>query len=200
MSYDIVREDIPEFIRRVGDRVIEGSNNSIMIFGTDRSSNGEAKIEDGFGTSKSPNGGKDAGSWHTIVGRSGPNPNFNTDKSYIYMSMKVDSDEASGLENVIEKSSASPAIIMKSDSIRILGRDTLKISVGESTLFMKSDGTLILDGSKIMLGKDAIQKIILGDQFMALFNAHTHNTGVGPSSPPIPQMTPQYLSKIGFIE
>ena len=121
-----------------------------------------------------------------MVGRENEHPNFDSDKSYIYLSMKTDVDTNLNLGEIEEKIDTTAAGILKSDSVRIVARNDLKISVGGAYIFIKSDGTIVLDGPNIRLGTGATERLILGDAFMTLFNSHQHPTGVGPSGPPLP--------------
>ena len=56
---------------------------------------------------------------------------------------------------------------------------------------------MVIDAANtIELGKGAIEKLVLGDSFMALFNAHTHIGNLGaPTTPPVVPMTPAQLSQ-----
>lgn len=63
-----------------------------------------------------------------------------------------------------------------------------------------SDGEVIVKAEKIKLGDGAQQAVVLGDDFMQLFNSHTHPTGVGPSGPPTQPMQAAHLSKKTFTE
>jgi hypothetical protein len=60
----------------------------------------------------------------------------------------------------------------------------------EITIITK--GNVIIDHAKVVeLGKGATEKLILGDEFMKLFNQHTHVGNLGaPTSPPVVPMTP----------
>lgn len=59
-----------------------------------------------------------------------------------------------------------------------------------------ASGEITLKADRINLGDGAAQKLVLGDAFQALFNSHTHPTGVGPSGPPVQPMTAQHLSRV----
>ena len=63
-----------------------------------------------------------------------------------------------------------------------------------------ASGEITLTADKIMLGSNAGEKLVLGDAFKALFNSHTHPTGVGPSGPPVQPMTGQHLSTVSKTE
>jgi uncharacterized protein involved in type VI secretion and phage assembly len=65
---------------------------------------------------------------------------------------------------------------------------------GKASLRFEQDGTVVVTAERIKLGSSATEKVVLGDTFMQLFNAHTHPTGVGPSGPPAKPMTTSELS------
>jgi hypothetical protein len=65
---------------------------------------------------------------------------------------------------------------------------------------LTKSGELIVKADKIKLGDSAQKAVILGDDFMQLFNSHTHPTGVGPSGPPAQPMQSSHLSKKTFTE
>jgi uncharacterized protein involved in type VI secretion and phage assembly len=56
------------------------------------------------------------------------------------------------------------------------------------------DGEVTVKAEKIKLGQDASEALVLGDAFKALFNQHTHPTGVGPSGPPTQPLGGSHLS------
>lgn len=60
----------------------------------------------------------------------------------------------------------------------------------EITIITK--GNVIVDHAKVVeLGKGATEKLVLGDEFMKLFNQHTHVGNLGaPTAPPTVPMTP----------
>jgi hypothetical protein len=61
-------------------------------------------------------------------------------------------------------------------------------------------GEVTIKADRIKLGADAAEKLVLGDAFMALFNRHTHPTGVGPSGPPVEPMGASQLSNVSKTE
>ena len=70
----------------------------------------------------------------------------------------------------------------------------------KSDITIKTDSKVIIDqAEEIQLGKDATEKVILGDAFMTFFNQHTHVGNLGaPTSPPMKPMTPaEHLSGKG---
>ena len=65
---------------------------------------------------------------------------------------------------------------------------------GKTTIRFAQDGSVVISADTIKLGKDAAEKLVLGDAFTKLFNQHTHPTGVGPSGPPAQPMTAGHVS------
>ncbi|WP_437755107.1 phage baseplate assembly protein V [Sorangium sp. So ce1389] len=65
---------------------------------------------------------------------------------------------------------------------------------------LTKSGEVVVKADKIKLGDAAQKAVILGDDFMQLFNSHTHPTGVGPSGPPAQPMQSSHLSKKTFTE
>lgn len=187
MSYDIVSEDVPSFTRRVGDYVVQGSNNTIGIFGTDRAKKGPATIDDGLGTLEAAGGGKGTGVVHFIAGRGNKdgNPDLDADLSYLYLAMKTDVDKNLGLTGVEADAGQGPAGIIKSDTVRLVFRKDIKISTadGKTYIYIKKD-RIVLEGN-IELGTGASEQIIKGNAFKQFWSNHQHPTGVGPSGPPI---------------
>ena len=59
---------------------------------------------------------------------------------------------------------------------------------------LTSAGEVVITADKIKLGSSATEPLVLGEAFKALFNSHTHPTGVGPSGPPVQPLTPAQLS------
>jgi hypothetical protein len=71
---------------------------------------------------------------------------------------------------------------------------------GKTEIHLTQDGQVTIKADKILLGDGAQKAVILGDDFMQFFNAHTHPTGVGPSGPPTQPMQSNLLSQKTFTE
>ena len=156
-------------------------------------------------------------------------PDFINDLSRVYVSMKTSGDSNLSLEypNVasleeVGQVSDSAYIVLKSNEVRIVGRKnddqdingSIRIvkegedGVDKAVIMMLPDGTIMIDGPRIVigsgdelangsgnqvfLGRDATESIVLGDKlkqkldaFLDQYIAHTHGTGVGPTSPPV---------------
>lgn len=204
MSYDIIKEDVPPFTKRIGDRVIQGSNNTIIILGTDRAKFGKASVADGVGHVNAIDGGKGTGTIHMIVGRTNPgDPDLDNDKAYFYLSMKTDIDKNMKTEMEGNSGLLSAAAI-KADAIRLVGRKNIKISFNDQNFILIDDeqcfisiknsgfikiknDKIVIDANNIELGEGAVDRLIKGDAFKQFFMLHKHGTGTGPSSPPIDQ-------------
>ena len=57
-----------------------------------------------------------------------------------------------------------------------------------------------LSAGSVHLGQSAVEAVIKGNTFQALFNAHVHSTGVGPSGPPVVPLTGTELSLVSKTE
>lgn len=193
MSDQYIKEDVPSFLKRQGDRVVAGSNNNMLIFGTDRVST----LESGHGHVNSSNKGVGAGSMYAVVGMVGENYSLKDDKTFIYMSMKNDVDNnISSKEEFVTNN--VPSMILKSDSIRMLARNDFKIIVGDAYITIKN-GKVVVDGD-LQLGSGAVERIIKGDSFKKYFLGHSHPTPTGPSGPVLQPFPDALLSKNRFVK
>jgi len=199
VSNEVVTEDVPEFTARIGDYVIHGSNNTMIVLGRDRPTN-KASGESGQGT----------GTIDIVVGRASGSQDMDTqnDKSRVYISRKTNVDANFGTTSIgssptAEAPAPGPAIAFISDEIRIVARNGLKISV--------PNGNMTIDGQNINIGTSATEHAVLGDQLKTLLGNFITavqnlvvNTAVGPSVPPnvvlpgIPDSTGSPLSLTGL--
>jgi hypothetical protein len=213
-AFDVIVEDVPPFVKRNGDIVMQGSNNTAIILGTDRTKDGVASVEDGLGHTKASNNGKQAGSYHVVVGRNDKDGNldFEKDKAYEMISMKSNVDAT--LKSTFETNqSESSCVISKADCQRVNARKDIKIFIdNDSYIFLNDekwiiningvakitaskDGKVVIDAGKIELGAGASESVILGDTFIKEYMAHTHISPAGSTSTPIPVPQPSaYLS------
>ena len=140
---DNLVEPLPNFRRRKSETVYEGSNNTSIVLGRDR----PGEIGSGYGNQTG------AGTIDMVVGRVSSNiqqsivndqslevdsvyvdTNLSRDASRIYISQKTDVDTNFNLANgLVGESKAKAAIAIKSDAIRIISREGIKIiSKGDS--------------------------------------------------------------------
>lgn len=153
MSVHKVVELFPEiprsFTRRGADWVQEGGNNSIIVLGTDRASFGPADTDTGLGTVEAPGGGVGTGCALISVGRKDEdgNPDFDADDSFLYLAMKTEVDKNMGTDDVVSDTGPAPGFLAKSDNVRVVFRDSLKISFENEErndyIFMNQDMTKV---------------------------------------------------------
>ena len=174
MANDPLHEDVPRLRRRVGDNLLAGANNTVVLLGRDR----PGSIESGYGSSPG------AGAIHLIVGRKGEDPAPADDRATVYMSATTDPDAVAGTSGIGSVSRGVSAVVGRADCIRLSARTDLKISVGRAYLTMAQDGTVTIDGD-VHLGAHAAQRIIRGDAFAEVWASHIHPTPTGPSGTPI---------------
>ncbi len=79
---------------------------------------------------------------------------------------------------------------------------TIRIKHSTGTVIkIKADGTVVIKAAKIELGDDSPgDSLVLGSKLTALFNMHTHPTGVGPSGVPVIPMASTDFSSIITIK
>lgn len=74
------------------------------------------------------------------------------------------------------------------------------LKLNDDEIRMEKQGAkqkVIIKSENIELGEEAIEKVILGNKFLQLYNQHTHPTGVGPSGVPVvPMIDAQHLSQV----
>jgi len=134
---DNIIEDRPNYIEAKREKVFEGANNQYIVFGTDR----PGELNSGLGNTTQ------AGTIDIVVGRISKvrkhsilndqsvnyqklycDPNISSDASRIYISQKTNADLNFGLVNGnVGDSRARGAIILKSDAVRIIGREGIKL-------------------------------------------------------------------------
>lgn len=182
MPGEMIYQDVPSFNRRHGDNVISGRNNSTIVLGRDRID----KIDSGNGDSK------DAGSIHFVVGRQTGDFSLADDSATLILSMKSQPDESVGL------SPNNPASVMvaRADRIIMVPRDQLIIKVGQASITISSDGSVIIDGN-ISLGKDATEKALKGNSFVREFMLHIHpDPATGFTGTPVQQISNSVYSEV----
>lgn len=140
----IIEDDIPQFKCRMGDRVIEGTNNAMSYISRDRPNDGNSGHKE------------KAGLYYIVAGRYGEDIDLEKDMSYIYISQKTDVDD--NLKDNENPKKEAASIILKTDSPRILFKD-FRIYNKKVKCIIDEDGNIelkLLDGpkSKIKLDKN----------------------------------------------
>ena len=143
-----VNENITGFRARVGDRVIQGSHNTLVVLGRDRPTNAESGET------------ADAGTIDIVAGRVAGSADVDpaADKSRIYLTMNSDVDGNFNIQ-VGEAAGPSAAIVLKSDQIRVVARNGMKLVV--------EGGDITLDAQTIILGNQATEAAVLGNKLVA---------------------------------
>jgi len=273
-----IGEPVPRFSKAVGDVVLQGSNNAMIVLGSERTGPINTGIPDTetinpFPGNLPPSG---QGAIDIVVGRgqteetaafSAPdgvlntrgyyeipknpiesesgeenayegNPDFVNDFSRIYVSMKSNGDSNFSLvypgtegddEGEVAQVAESPYTIIKSSEVRLVSRGNGSIRIvkegaadeDKAVIMMLEDGTIMVDGPKIVIGsgiegsngqgeqviigRGATEPIVLGNElkeildgfmqevidFIGSYDGHTHGCAVGPTSPPVILGQPQ---------
>lgn len=134
LSPEFVKEEVPSFISRVGDRTLEGSNNTLISLGRDRPTNVDSGIKEGAGTID------------IVTGRINEEGDLDleSDLSRIYITSKSDTDKNFNIKAGPEVNGTS-AIVCKSDEIRIVARKGTKIVVEKGDVYIKNDGKVTVE-------------------------------------------------------
>lgn len=64
-------------------------------------------------------------------------------------------------------------------------KDKISVAIDGGATITVEKGKIVVDGDAVQLGKDATERVLLGDSFKTFFMGHKHPTGTGPSGPPI---------------
>ena len=163
---DAIQEPVPGYISSVNDNLLKGTNNTWIVLGRDR----PASRLSGYGGK----GDTQAGTIDIVVGRMGSkpqdgvfvDPNFETDAARIYISQKTDIDENFNLApGTIGSSVALSAIGLKADSIRVIGRQGIKLVTGVDNINSQGGKISSIQGIELIAGNDSqdIQPLPKGD-------------------------------------
>jgi hypothetical protein len=172
ISPEFITEEVPSFSPRVGDLQVKGSNNTLIVLGRDRPTNKES------GQSES------AGTIDIVAGRQTlEDMDMVNDKARVYISSMTDADTNFDTGAIGSSAQPSATVALIADEIRIKARQGMKIV---------STADAIIEGANILIGNNASQKAVLGDQLVQLLtelitqiSAITVITAVGNSSPPV---------------
>lgn len=175
---DELMEAIPEFVKAGCETVLAGKNNNYIVMGRDRPGDRTS----GYGGS----GDHQASMIDLVVGRSSyfpkkdtyVDPNFATDAARIYISQKTDVDSNFGINtDDISESIAKSAIGIKADSVRIIGREEIRL-VTRTDKKNSQGGNLegSVDGIHLIAGNDTegLQPMAKGDNVVEAFNKLAH--------------------------
>jgi uncharacterized protein involved in type VI secretion and phage assembly len=96
------------------------------------------------------------------------------------------SERGSDADNNIRiiKSRSGHMIILDDTS----GSEKVTVQDKNGNILEMSSSGVVIKSDAVKVGEGASEALVLGTAFMDLYNNHTHNTGVGPSSPPVSPM------------
>ena len=125
---------------------------------------------------------------YAVVGRQGSDVDMVGDRAYLYLSMKTDVDDNVRTSGFGGSRKATAAAVLTADSVRIVAREDLKISVagGKSYVVVTRDG-IVLEGD-LKLGAEAQERIVK-ESFRSVYDGHFHvapGTGGPTSGPSVP--------------
>lgn len=159
---------VPRLTKKPGDLLLQGSNNTAILLG-DRSGQGEIKIVSGRQISS--NTVTNARNYQEIdKSKSASSDSINDDNqnlSSINVSMSGNVDIDFGVDiDGINQSGQSAGVVIKSDQIRLIARQDIKITVDNSGagIVIKSNGEIVIvpsSTSVVKLGGDDANKAIL---------------------------------------
>ena len=176
-------EPVPNFIQRRSDNTIKGANNTWIVLGRDR----PGELGSGYGAETG------AGTIDLVVGRMSSNiqtliPNDATfksetvsidnslayDASRIYISQKTDVDKNFNLaDGMVGISEAKAAIAIKSDAIRLIAREGIKIITKADRTNSQGGDLISIPGIDLIAGNgtgEEQQPIVKGDNLNKFFS------------------------------
>jgi hypothetical protein len=152
---DALQEPVPSYINMSGDEVMKGANNTWIVLGRDR----PASRLSGYGGL----GDTQAGAIDLVVGRMSNkpkegvfvDPNFKTDAARIYVSQKTDIDKNfSIVGGGVGESFARSGIGIKADSVRVVGREGIKLVTGTDKENSQGGKISAINGIDLIAGND----------------------------------------------
>lgn len=159
-SDEFAKEDVPDFTARIGDRVIQGSNNTLILLSRDR-------IDDPSSGQK-----KGSGTIFLVAGRQDKEKlNLKKDQSLVIVSSKTDIDNNLGISVGDAKSSVA-SVALVSDEVRAFAKKGMKLVVDGGDLYMTGKNLYFADKSSntepAVLGKTLSQ--VFSDMLDAIGN------------------------------
>jgi hypothetical protein len=215
----VTKEPVPRYNKRPAEWVAEGSNNSLIVLGEEPDRDAPAGIFDfvvGRGSvdktaAKPVTNSRNLKETEKSIGKANPDEgdfDYESDKTRIRGSMDMDVDGIFGKElpdlnggQAVEQISKGPALVCKSDHIRVIARKDGSIRIvkegvadsesgdGRAVIIIEKDGTIMIDGPTIILGsgiqkgngsgkqvfvgRDAEEPLVLGNILKGLLETYT---------------------------
>jgi len=172
-------EPVPRIVKKPGDLVIQGSNNSSITLGTSSNKGtGKGSIDLVAGRTISNQIVSNDRNYQEInkqlVATNDAPVSYSSDRSRLYITMLDDVDSAFQIDiDGIEKSGSSSAVVLKSDQVRLVARNDVKITVGDTGagIIIKNNGEIVIvpaATSVIKLGGEDANKAILCQEAIQL--------------------------------
>jgi len=160
-------DDVPEYNQRVGDRIIQGSNNTTIILSRDRVDaidSGEEAL---------------AGTIDIVAGRAGEDVSMADDAARVYVSMKTDADGNFSTPGDYASEGPTSFVVAKADEIRIVARQGVKVvaEAGSTHMVMDSDGNIIVEAGAGVDVHAADEIKVVSDANIVLEGAEIHLNG-----------------------
>ena len=83
--------------------------------------------------------------------------------------------------------------IRASDAIQVdvgSGAQTITLTMRDGEVTIKASGKVTVDAPAVELGSNAVEGVLKGKTAQTLFDAHTHGTAFGPTTPPAASLSP----------
>lgn len=172
----VVNEPVARFKKRPGDKVLQGSNASRIVLGLDRvgpvadpvrPETPAIDIVVGYGLPGTPTAPKTVQNTKNQLEvnktpektneSSNPregDPDFENDKTRLYASAKTNIDQHLNIQiqGIVPSLPDSAALAGKSDQIRFVAREDVKITVGNTALVIDQQGAVTIVSDNISLG------------------------------------------------
>jgi type VI secretion system (T6SS) baseplate-like injector VgrG len=108
-----------------------------------------------------------------------------TNSAFLFMNAKDKETTLSDSSGCLLTLKSDGAVVTSSDGTLVeVKNGTVSIVAKDAVALTAKD--IVLKSSSVSLGDGASQPAVLGQDFMMIFNAHTHTTAMGPSGPPNP--------------
>jgi len=166
-----IQEAVPRLVRQPGDLIVQGSNNTSVLLGSSTNAAGQGIVDIVAGHNletipvTNTRGNQEVDK--TQVASNDGSSDFVLDKSRLYLAMSDNADSNFSINiNGIGGSGSGACTVIKSDQVRLIARNDIKITVGDTGagIVIKSNGEIVIipaATSVIKLGGDDADKAIL---------------------------------------
>ncbi len=169
-------DDVLPFNYRVGDRVIQGSNNTMIAFSRDRIDAKDSGVR------------AQAGSIDVVAGRDGSDIDLDKDAARVVVSMKTDGDTNFELGDFGESGGETSYVVAKANEVRLIGRVGVKIVVedGPTSVVIQQGKVTITTTDEVKVATDSNLIVEAKENIVLDAGGETH-VGVADALHPIPR-------------